>query len=245
MRTCDPRRRMDPSILPRHRPLPPAYSGCRSPPSLHFAAAACCNGMEVAASPNPSLVGLGRWTLVQSMASKRKMGQGYKWTTSWTRNIWAPSSEKAQLARNVLDRPGESDARCAARTSRGRIVISAPPPLLKTLNLGSNRRRRLVWKAGSVALVRFSCFVRRKREDRSAAMAKRLIPSLNRVLVEKLVQPKKTPGGILLPETSKQVCRLLVVPFRSYLAAVAERPNRCWNDRSVSIIVVRRGVLRP
>ncbi|GJN10864.1 hypothetical protein PR202_gb21838 [Eleusine coracana subsp. coracana] len=36
-------------------------------------------------------------------------------------------------------------------------------------------------------------------------MAKRLIPSLNRVLVEKLVQPKKTPGGILLPETSKQL----------------------------------------
>jgi len=36
-------------------------------------------------------------------------------------------------------------------------------------------------------------------------MAKRLIPSLNRVLVEKLVQPKKTAGGILLPETSKQV----------------------------------------
>ncbi|ONM25585.1 Chaperonin [Zea mays] len=36
-------------------------------------------------------------------------------------------------------------------------------------------------------------------------MAKRLLPSLNRVLVEKLVQPKKTAGGILLPETSKQV----------------------------------------
>jgi co-chaperonin GroES (HSP10) len=52
-------------------------------------------------------------------------------------------------------------------------------------------------------------------------MAKRLIPSLNRVLVEKLVQPKKTPGGILLPETSKQVSRLVTVPFRSHLAAVA------------------------
>ncbi|KAL5197530.1 hypothetical protein ABZP36_001042 [Zizania latifolia] len=36
-------------------------------------------------------------------------------------------------------------------------------------------------------------------------MAKRLIPSLNRVLVEKLVQPKKSAGGILLPETSKQL----------------------------------------
>jgi hypothetical protein len=36
-------------------------------------------------------------------------------------------------------------------------------------------------------------------------MAKCLIPSLNRVLVEKLVQPKKSPAGILLPETTKQV----------------------------------------
>ncbi|NP_001403179.1 uncharacterized protein LOC103636392 isoform 2 [Zea mays] len=36
-------------------------------------------------------------------------------------------------------------------------------------------------------------------------MAKRLLPSLNRVLVEKLVQPKKTAGGILVPETSKQI----------------------------------------
>jgi hypothetical protein len=36
-------------------------------------------------------------------------------------------------------------------------------------------------------------------------MARRLIPSLNRVLVEKLVQPKKSPAGILLPETTKQV----------------------------------------
>ena len=37
------------------------------------------------------------------------------------------------------------------------------------------------------------------------SMAKRLIPSLNRVLVEKLLQPKKSVGGILLPETTKQV----------------------------------------
>ncbi|KAJ8637303.1 hypothetical protein MRB53_011570 [Persea americana] len=31
-------------------------------------------------------------------------------------------------------------------------------------------------------------------------MAKRLIPSLNRVLVEKIVPPSKTTAGILLPE---------------------------------------------
>jgi hypothetical protein len=46
---------------------------------------------------------------------------------------------------------------------------------------------------------------KKKGKERRAAMAKRLLPSLNRVLVEKLVQPKKTAGGILLPETSKQV----------------------------------------
>ncbi|OAY57959.1 10 kDa chaperonin, mitochondrial [Manihot esculenta] len=35
-------------------------------------------------------------------------------------------------------------------------------------------------------------------------MAKRLIPSLNRILVEKIVPPSKTNSGILLPEkTSK------------------------------------------
>ncbi|RID46616.1 hypothetical protein BRARA_I03263 [Brassica rapa] len=36
-------------------------------------------------------------------------------------------------------------------------------------------------------------------------MAKRLIPTLNRVLVEKILQPSKTVSGILLPETSSQV----------------------------------------
>ncbi|KAM0908887.1 hypothetical protein ACQ4PT_015160 [Festuca glaucescens] len=36
-------------------------------------------------------------------------------------------------------------------------------------------------------------------------MAKRLIPSLNRVLVEKVVQPNKTAAGILLPESTKQL----------------------------------------
>ncbi|CAF2046003.1 hypothetical protein HID58_034961 [Brassica napus] len=36
-------------------------------------------------------------------------------------------------------------------------------------------------------------------------MAKRLIPTLNRVLVEKNLQPSKTVSGILLPETSSQL----------------------------------------
>ncbi|XP_042502925.1 10 kDa chaperonin, mitochondrial-like [Macadamia integrifolia] len=36
-------------------------------------------------------------------------------------------------------------------------------------------------------------------------MAKRLIPSLNRVLVEKIVPPSKTTAGILLPEKTNQL----------------------------------------
>ncbi|KAL9453403.1 hypothetical protein AB3S75_009079 [Citrus x aurantiifolia] len=36
-------------------------------------------------------------------------------------------------------------------------------------------------------------------------MAKRLIPTLNRVLVEKIVPPSKTNAGILLPEKSSKL----------------------------------------
>ncbi|XP_010460086.1 PREDICTED: 10 kDa chaperonin, mitochondrial [Camelina sativa] len=36
-------------------------------------------------------------------------------------------------------------------------------------------------------------------------MAKRLIPTLNRVLVEKILPPSKTVSGILLPEKSAQL----------------------------------------
>ncbi|XP_076905302.1 10 kDa chaperonin, mitochondrial-like [Bidens hawaiensis] len=36
-------------------------------------------------------------------------------------------------------------------------------------------------------------------------MAKRLIPTLNRVLVKKIVAPSKTTAGILLPETSSKL----------------------------------------
>ncbi|XP_050945668.1 10 kDa chaperonin, mitochondrial-like isoform X1 [Cucumis melo] len=36
-------------------------------------------------------------------------------------------------------------------------------------------------------------------------MAKRLIPSLNRVLIEKIVPPSKTSAGILLPESSSKL----------------------------------------
>ncbi|CAO2831587.1 unnamed protein product [Amaranthus hypochondriacus] len=36
-------------------------------------------------------------------------------------------------------------------------------------------------------------------------MAKRLLPLLNRVLVEKIVPPTKTTAGILLPESSSKL----------------------------------------
>ncbi|XP_077236095.1 10 kDa chaperonin, mitochondrial-like [Tasmannia lanceolata] len=36
-------------------------------------------------------------------------------------------------------------------------------------------------------------------------MAKRLIPALNRVLVEKIVPPSKTTAGILLPEKTTKL----------------------------------------
>ncbi|KAL6573785.1 10 kDa chaperonin [Orobanche hederae] len=36
-------------------------------------------------------------------------------------------------------------------------------------------------------------------------MAKRLIPTLNRILVEKIVLPSKTTAGILLPEKSSKL----------------------------------------
>ncbi|CAM8886450.1 unnamed protein product [Rhodiola kirilowii] len=36
-------------------------------------------------------------------------------------------------------------------------------------------------------------------------MAKRLIPTLNRILVEKIVPPARTSAGILLPEKTNQL----------------------------------------
>ncbi|EPS64270.1 hypothetical protein M569_10512, partial [Genlisea aurea] len=39
----------------------------------------------------------------------------------------------------------------------------------------------------------------------SSAMARRLVPALNRVLVEKIVPPSKTSAGILLPEKSSKL----------------------------------------
>ncbi|KAI7757897.1 hypothetical protein M8C21_025114 [Ambrosia artemisiifolia] len=53
------------------------------------------------------------------------------------------------------------------------------------------------------------CLRRTKRSEIDSvpysAMAKRLIPCLNRVLVEKIVPPSKTTAGILLPEKSSKL----------------------------------------
>jgi chaperonin GroES len=39
----------------------------------------------------------------------------------------------------------------------------------------------------------------------AAAGSKRLVPLLNRVLVEKIVAPSKSIGGVLLPESASKV----------------------------------------
>lgn len=41
--------------------------------------------------------------------------------------------------------------------------------------------------------------------ETEAQMARRLIPTLNRVLIEKIIPPSKTTAGILLPESSTKV----------------------------------------
>ena len=43
------------------------------------------------------------------------------------------------------------------------------------------------------------------------AMAKRLIPLLDRVLIEKVTAPSKSVGGVLLPESAVSKVRLLHV----------------------------------
>ncbi|KAK3028559.1 hypothetical protein RJ639_039081 [Escallonia herrerae] len=40
-------------------------------------------------------------------------------------------------------------------------------------------------------------------------MARRLIPSLNRVLIEKIIPPSKTSSGIFLPETTNKLYSFL------------------------------------
>jgi hypothetical protein len=101
--------------------------------------------------------------------------------------------------KNVLEGPERPGAavRRTSPTPRDRLVIFPLP----SLRWGEPRVE--LWKRR--AFFFFVLLRKKKGNERRAAMAKRLLPSLNRVLVEKLVQPKKTAGGILLPETSKQV----------------------------------------
>ena len=46
-------------------------------------------------------------------------------------------------------------------------------------------------------------------------MAKRLIPLLDRILVEKLSPPAKSIGGVLLPDTAGKVTHHLICVARS------------------------------
>ena len=63
-------------------------------------------------------------------------------------------------------------------------------------------------------------------------MAKRLIPLLDRVLVEKIVAPTKSVGGILLPESAVSKVRVATrddsdasTPFPTTRSAAPETPN--------------------
>ncbi|CAK9148978.1 unnamed protein product [Ilex paraguariensis] len=47
-------------------------------------------------------------------------------------------------------------------------------------------------------------------------MARRLIPSLNRVLVEKIIPPSKTNAGILLPEKTTKFVVMVLVSFHNF-----------------------------
>ncbi|XP_074292470.1 10 kDa chaperonin, mitochondrial-like [Silene latifolia] len=70
------------------------------------------------------------------------------------------------------------------------------------------------------------------------AAAKRLIPTLNRILVEKIIAPSKTSAGILLPESSAKLNSGKVV---------AVGPGSRTNDGTVIAVSLKEGdtVLLP
>jgi hypothetical protein len=51
-------------------------------------------------------------------------------------------------------------------------------------------------------------------------MAKRLIPTFNRILVEKIIPPSKTNTGILLPEKTPKAIPFSLLSFRLMHAAL-------------------------
>ncbi|KAL6969950.1 10 kDa chaperonin [Sarracenia purpurea var. burkii] len=65
-------------------------------------------------------------------------------------------------------------------------------------NWRQHRRRRL--SLGAKAKQR-----KNPNFEQGKPMAKRLIPTFNRVLVEKIIPPSKTTAGILLPEKSSKL----------------------------------------
>uniref|UniRef100_J3LP11 10 kDa chaperonin n=1 Tax=Oryza brachyantha TaxID=4533 RepID=J3LP11_ORYBR len=79
-------------------------------------------------------------------------------------------------------------------------------------------------------------------------MAKRLLPTLNRVLVEKLLQPNKSAGGILLPETTKQIrevtgCSEVLVVKNGEILVVSLLTSTCgiWELNSAKVVAVGPG----
>ena len=69
-------------------------------------------------------------------------------------------------------------------------------------------------------------------------MSRRLIPLLDRVLVQKVAAPEKSIGGVLLPETASKVCGLIDIGCDTHVAfshilRQSACDRWCWPSRSL------------
>ncbi|KAG6498052.1 hypothetical protein ZIOFF_045960 [Zingiber officinale] len=118
--------------------------------------------------------------------------------------------KKSKMAFSVAGFSTRLEARARCLSSFGREVRA--PPVLQ-LHV-SSRRTWGGWMLGLARNTADACpFEPKVFPSRSPSplllvfisMARRLIPSLNRVLVEKIVPPSKNSSGILLPEKTNQL----------------------------------------
>lgn len=138
------------------------------------------------------------------------------------------------LSRRFMDMvSGGNACECAyAGMVRGCTLLTSARIFVRCLKNCLKQRARLLYSLAlhrasnrrpvSHRVVRWSDLV---DSGRIFSMAKRLIPLLDRVLVQKLAPPEKTVGGILLPETVAKV-RLLLMDKQ--LAAASHSGTRAW-----------------
>lgn len=72
-------------------------------------------------------------------------------------------------------------------------------------------------------------------------MAKRLIPSFNRVLIEKIVPPSKTSAGILLPEKTSQVLTHSIFSFVCFWFCLNLCDSNYWTKLCVVLKQLNSG----